>query len=172
MQYVNANPEIFTAENDRVRETHGLTNSRVTFIADEIETSGNYELSDREYEKVKNNPNYKIDYDARNFMGKVTAVKDPHSGEWVGNNEQTDLDNAVHAAATSVQNDLPAPTQAQIEAGNYKKGHIKVHGLDIAVENPRGSERRGTDPDGKEWAHYERPLWLYQTYNRCRSRAD
>ncbi len=28
----------------------------------------------------------------------------------------------------------PEPTQAQIEAGNYKKGHIKVHGLDIAVE--------------------------------------
>lgn len=148
-----ANPEIFTAENDRVRETHGLTNARVTSIADEIETSGNYELSDREYEKIKNNPNYKIDYDARNFMGKVTAVKDPHSGEWVGNNEQSDLDNAAHKAATSVHNDLPEPTQAQIEAGNYKKGHIKVHGLDIAVENPRGSERRGTDPDGNEWSH-------------------
>lgn len=148
-----ANPEIFTAENDRVRETHGLTNARVTMMADEIETSGNYELSDREYEKIKNNPNYKIDYDARNFMGKVTAVKDPHSGEWVGNNEQSDLDNAAHEAATSVHNDLPEPTQAQIEAGNYKKGHIKVHGLDIAIENPRGSERRGTDPDGNEWSH-------------------
>lgn len=63
------------------------------------------------------------------------------------------IDQAAHAAATSIQNDLPEPTQAQIEAGNYKKGHIKVHGLDIAVENPRGSERRGTDPDGNEWAH-------------------
>lgn len=63
------------------------------------------------------------------------------------------IDQGAHAAATSIQNDLPEPTQAQIEAGNYKKGHIKVHGLDIAVENPRGSERRGTDPDGKEWAH-------------------
>ncbi|MFW2076590.1 PLxRFG domain-containing protein [Acinetobacter sp. ULE_I010] len=63
------------------------------------------------------------------------------------------VDQAAHAAATSIQNDLPEPTQAQIEAGNYKKGHIKVHGLDIAVENPRGSERRGTDPDGNEWSH-------------------
>ena len=63
------------------------------------------------------------------------------------------IDQAAHAAATSIQNDLPEPSQAQIEAGNYKKGHIKVHGLDIAVENPRGSERRGTDQDGKEWAH-------------------
>lgn len=63
------------------------------------------------------------------------------------------IDQAAHQAATSIQNDLPEPTQAQIEAGNYKKGHIKVHGLDIAIENPRGSERRGTDPDGKEWSH-------------------
>lgn len=148
-----ANPEIFTAENDRVRETHGLTNARVTAIADEIESSGSYELSDREYDKIKNNPNYKIDYNPKTFTGKVIAVKDQHSGEWLGNNEDSDLDNAAHAAATSIQNDLPEPTQAQIEAGNYKKGHIKVHGLDIAVENPRGSERRGTDPDGKEWAH-------------------
>ena len=148
-----ANPEIFTEANDRVRETHGLTNARVTAIADEIESSGSYELSDREYDKVKNNPNYKIDYNPKTFIGKVTAVKDQHSGEWVGNNEQSDLDNAAHAAATSIQNDLPEPTQAQIEAGNYKKGHIKVHGLDIAVENPRGSERSGTDPDGKPWSH-------------------
>ncbi|EIM39976.1 hypothetical protein HADU_03928 [Acinetobacter sp. HA] len=66
---------------------------------------------------------------------------------------QTKIENAAHEAASSPLNDLPEPTQAQIEAGNYKKGHIKVHGLDIAVENPRGSERRGTDPDGKEWAH-------------------
>ena len=67
--------------------------------------------------------------------------------------QQTKIENAAHEAASSNLNDRPEPTQAQIEAGNYKKGHIKVHGLDIAVENPRGSERRGTDPDGKEWAH-------------------
>lgn len=63
------------------------------------------------------------------------------------------IDQGAHEAATSIQNDLPEPTHAQIEAGNYKKGHIKVHGLDIAVENPRGSTRSGKDPDGKEWAH-------------------
>ncbi|MFH7764608.1 PLxRFG domain-containing protein [Acinetobacter sp. BSP-28] len=392
-----ANPEIFTEANDRVRETHGLTNARVTAIADEIESSGSYELSDREYDKVKNNPNYKIDYNPKTFTGKVIAVKDQHSGEWLGNKEQSNgqstaqintghvtqneiqtsnnqtrvseleaqlateksipkkaqlrkqlenlnaeraaisknnepamtpesslregarndsvttssfqmqpldhgalnvplskrgnidaqldqykkeqtalenekraiqkgnhadaqaiakpmfdtlsteqiktyankagikpseakkelksmthwqpqkavkvfealkevgtkqdkpvtpptlpnlggveqiqvleqqlaveksvpkkaqirkqiaelqkhspIDQAAHQAATSIQNDLPEPTQAQIEAGNYKKGHIKVHGLDIAIENPRGSERRGTDPDGKEWSH-------------------
>ena len=45
------------------------------------------------------------------------------------------------------------PTQAQKESGNYQKGHIKVHGLDIAIENPRGAERSGTRSDGTEWRH-------------------
>ena len=43
------------------------------------------------------------------------------------------------------------PTEAQKEAGNYKKGHIKVDGLDITIEQPKGSIRRGTDANGKQW---------------------
>lgn len=43
------------------------------------------------------------------------------------------------------------PTEAQKEAGNYKKGHIKVDGMDITIEQPKGSVRRGRDADGKEW---------------------
>lgn len=50
------------------------------------------------------------------------------------------------------------PSEGQKIAGNYKKGHIKVHGLDISIENPRGSYRSGV-ADGKPWksrlpAHY------------------
>lgn len=63
------------------------------------------------------------------------------------------IDISANEAATSSGNNLPEPTQAQIEAGNYKKGHIKVHGLDIAVENPRGSTRSGKNPDGSDWSH-------------------
>ena len=44
------------------------------------------------------------------------------------------------------------PTDAQIEAENYRKGHIKVQGLDITIENPKGSERSGTDENGKAWS--------------------
>ena len=29
------------------------------------------------------------------------------------------------------------PSDAQKEAGNYKKDHIKIHGLDISIENPK-----------------------------------
>lgn len=44
------------------------------------------------------------------------------------------------------------PTEAQKEAGNYKKGHRRVHGLSIAIENPKGSTRSGTGKDGKRWS--------------------
>jgi hypothetical protein len=47
----------------------------------------------------------------------------------------------------------------QAEAGNYKKGHVCVQGLEIAIENAKGSTRSGTNKQGKKWsvtlpAHY------------------
>jgi S-adenosylmethionine/arginine decarboxylase-like enzyme len=44
-----------------------------------------------------------------------------------------------------------APSDAQIEAGNYAKGHVAVHGFDITIENPAGSIRSGVGKDGKRW---------------------
>lgn len=43
------------------------------------------------------------------------------------------------------------PTEAQKEAGNYKKGHVQVGTFDITIEQPQGSVRKGTDADGKQW---------------------
>lgn len=43
------------------------------------------------------------------------------------------------------------PTEAQKEAGNYKKGHVQVGTFDITIEQPEGSIRRGTDAAGKQW---------------------
>lgn len=63
------------------------------------------------------------------------------------------VDEAAHEAATSPQNDRPEPTEGQIEAGNYKKGHVDVQGLDISIENPRGSTRSGVGENGKPWSH-------------------
>lgn len=54
----------------------------------------------------------------------------------------------IEAARAEV---APEPTEAQKEAGNYKKGHFTLQGLDIALENPKGSTRSGTDQDGKAW---------------------
>ncbi len=44
------------------------------------------------------------------------------------------------------------PTEAQKEAGNYKKGKVNIQGFDISIEQPRGSERTGTDENGKDWS--------------------
>lgn len=44
------------------------------------------------------------------------------------------------------------PTEAQKEAGNYKKGHVKIDGYDVTIENPKGSVRSGKDADGNEWS--------------------
>lgn len=44
-----------------------------------------------------------------------------------------------------------APSAGQKEAGNYRVGKIRFHGLDISIENPRGSIRSGTDKGGKPW---------------------
>lgn len=44
------------------------------------------------------------------------------------------------------------PTEGQKEAGNYKMGHVKVDGMDITIENPKGSVRSGKNANGKEWS--------------------
>lgn len=55
----------------------------------------------------------------------------------------------VHDAGSEVDTN---PTEAQKEAGNYKKGHVKIDGFDITIENPKGSVRSGVDADGKPWS--------------------
>jgi hypothetical protein len=41
------------------------------------------------------------------------------------------------------------PTEGQKLAGNYRKGHTRIHGLDISIENPRGSIRTAKDGSWK-----------------------
>ena len=62
------------------------------------------------------------------------------------------IDAAAAEAATSPDNDLPAPSEAQIEAENYKKGHFNYDGLGITIENPAGSKRKPKWPQLKH--HY------------------
>lgn len=55
---------------------------------------------------------------------------------------------AVEAASSEVDQN---PTEAQKEAGNYKKGHVTIGDFDITIENPAGSVRSGVDANGKKW---------------------
>lgn len=43
------------------------------------------------------------------------------------------------------------PSESQIKAGNYKKGHISFDGHTYVIENPKGSYRRGVDENGNKW---------------------
>ena len=52
------------------------------------------------------------------------------------------IDAAAHEAATSPLNSRKEPSDRMKSAGNYRKGHITIGGLDIAIENPAGSRRR------------------------------
>ena len=40
------------------------------------------------------------------------------------------------------------PTDAQKEAGNYKMGHVRIMGMPISIENPKGSYRQYKKEDG------------------------
>lgn len=44
------------------------------------------------------------------------------------------------------------PTDAQKEAGNYRKAHVRIHGLDISIENTKGSLRSGVGKNGTRWS--------------------
>ena len=62
-------------------------------------------------------------------------------------NRDTLASKIAQAEAETDQN----PTEAQKEAGNYKKGHVRIGQFNITVENPKGSVRRGTDKNGNPW---------------------
>ncbi|MEN5278942.1 cell wall hydrolase, partial [Brucella sp. TWI432] len=66
--------------------------------------------------------------------------------------QQAPIDIAAVQAATHPDNDIAEPTLAQKEAGNYAKGHVRLGGMDLSIENPAGSERKGVDASGKEWS--------------------
>lgn len=44
------------------------------------------------------------------------------------------------------------PTEPQKKAGNYLKAHESFEGSSLTFENPIGSTRSGTDPDGNQWS--------------------
>ena len=76
-------------------------------------------------------------------------TSDKESTKKVADSEgENTLKAKIEAASADVNTE---PTEAQKEAGNYKKGHVQVGTFDITIEQPEGSIRRGTDADGKKW---------------------
>ena len=77
--------------------------------------------------------------------------------------EETGKSETAEAIAEAEQSTETNPTDAQKEAGNYKKGHVQIGRFDITVENPKGSERSGKDASGTPWS-----ITMQNTYGYIR----
>ena len=90
---------------------------------------------------------------SKNYHGTYYEIDGKQFGDlyevanYIDGNEKP-LSAKIEAASAEVNID---PTEAQKEAGNYKKGHVQVGTFDITIEQPQGSVRKGTDADGKQW---------------------
>lgn len=81
--------------------------------------------------------------------GATEGEKSSATGDVVPSGEgDSPLSEKIATASAEVNT---KPTEAQKEAGNYKKGHVQVGTFDITIEQPQGSVRKGTDADGKQW---------------------
>jgi|GEM_PF-4024821 len=59
---------------------------------------------------------------------------------------------SLSAKITAAEGEVDTnPSDAQKEAGNYRKGHIRIGAFDISIEQPKGSVRSGVDANGKAW---------------------
>lgn len=82
--------------------------------------------------------------------GKGSAVRGSHLPQEASFGER--LKSAIAETETE-------PTEAQKNAGNYKKGHLSFGGYDYTVETPKGVTRSGKDEQGKPWS-----VTMHDTY--------
>lgn len=113
-----------------------------------------------------NNANYNLiagEVEARNAQARMGMTEQQRretllsETEDVAREDQIVLTDALRFRETESSVDVAAsevdvnPTEGQKVAGNYKKGHTVVSGMNISIENPAGSVRSGIDQNGKEW---------------------
>lgn len=107
-----------------------------------------------------------VEYDFPRESGKVFNAEtmqledDDNGPDGPKGGKRFSLDSAVAEAEQLTETN---PTDGQKESGNYRKGHVKVDGFDISIEQPKGSVRSGVDADGKEWSQE-----MHNTYGYIR----
>ena len=92
-------------------------------------------------DESKNYPGTYYEVDGKQFGDLQEVVRHLNGAE-------QPLSAKIKTASADVNTE---PTEAQKEAGNYKKGHVQVGTFDITIEQPEGSVRKGTDANGKQW---------------------
>ena len=130
-------------KNEEVYNRHTTVKQSV----ETVETSQDTEQSDTQVSPSMNVPT--------TSTGKVSE-----SPETKQEKAEKSISARVKEASADVNTE---PTEAQKEAGNYKKGHVQVGAFDITIAQPEGSIRRGTDADGRQWE-----IKMHNTYGYFR----
>lgn len=86
------------------------------------------------------------------YIQKMADLADAHP-EFVDRLETEQEEAARAERINKARYDVShAPSEAQVEAGNYAKGHVHLHGLDVTIETAKGGPRTGVGEDGKRWS--------------------
>ena len=115
------------------------------------------DFSKENFERISAEKQTKIENEQKR-LDEIVAQRDNELREI---DEAEDKQSALEFAEQEVDTN---PTDAQKEAGNYKKGHVTIDGFDISIENPRGSVRSGVDENGNEWS-----VTMHDTYGYIRN---
>lgn len=132
----------------------GYSNKKETVAKTEPQQPNNAFSSDSSLSDGKHNGIMPSEPNGESTVSSVSKVINNQSTlqgnaeKSVGGEGETSLSEQIEAASGEVNTTL---TEAQKEAGNYKKGHVQVGTFDITIEQPQGSVRKGTDADGKQW---------------------
>lgn len=90
---------------------------------------------------------------AKEIKEPVTEETAPKIND-VPNSETSKVTNPEQVNLIAASDQVEShPSEEQKKAGNYKKGHTKIQGLDITIENPAGTVRSGVSKDGKKWGN-------------------
>ncbi|MDR2684864.1 MAG: hypothetical protein LBB53_05750, partial [Prevotellaceae bacterium] len=158
------NPNIAGQSQPKTREHYYIAiktgdNKHSTVVIDVLEKKDNIEVVGWHYTDNKGIEKLKRQAEREGGQFLILSPKDGSaaalsalpsglSSGGKGTENISDLQAAVFAAEKETDVN---PTEAQKKAGNYKKGHVKIQGFDISIEQPKGSIRRGVDENGKAW---------------------
>ena len=91
-------------------------------------------------------------YEPTSEEGKEHQKSDLVTREEVEHGEKENLDKKTAEEIKMAEAETDTnPTEAQKESGNFRKGHVRIDGMEISIEQPKGSVRRGTDDKGNKW---------------------
>ncbi len=126
-----------------------MQNDKILHLAEKLSPGSEWRLT--ETPSGSKRPDLVPASDGTSLRGKDTTKSADVQGKndnIVGGQGETPMSAKIKTASAEVNAE---PTEAQKEAGNYKKGHVQVGTFDITIEQPQGSVRKGTDADGKQW---------------------